>query len=77
MYKNNICFINDCDREALWLDRIIGESNIAILEDLSIVPQEHLQLCEEIQDASSRFENTLLKSYSEKNKILNNSKGIK
>jgi predicted ABC-type ATPase len=75
MYKNNICFINDCDREVLWLDEIIDKSKIAILQDMSVVPQGHLQLCEDIQNTSNTFENTLLKSYNEKNKILNNSNG--
>jgi predicted ABC-type ATPase len=74
MYKNNICFVNDCDRESEWLSNVIDESQITVLEDLSIVPIEHLQLCENIQNASNTFVSTLSRTYDEKNKILNESK---
>lgn len=72
MYKNNICFINDThDRELSWLSNVLNEETKILNEDeLSIVPKEHLQLCEDIQNSSNTFENTLLKTYNEKNKIL-------
>lgn len=73
MYRNNICFINNCDREALWLHEVIDEAKVSTLEDMSLVPHEHLELCENIQNASSTFVDTLSQSYTEKNQILNNS----
>ncbi len=72
MYRNNICFINEVhDRELNWLENVINQETKILNEDeLAIVPKEHLQLCEDIQNSSNTFENTLLKTYNEKNKIL-------
>lgn len=72
MYRNNICFINDShDRELLWIDMVL-DSDLKILNsnELKIVLKEHLQLCEDIQNSSNTFENTLMKSYHEKNRVL-------
>ncbi len=72
LYKNNICFIpNNHNREATWLEDIL-EDNIKILQgdELKIVPQAHLQLCENIQNSSHTFRTTLEKTYVEKNKVL-------
>jgi len=77
MYKNNICFISNSDREAEWINEIFNDSQLTILKDLNSVPEEHLKLCENIQNASDTFKSTLSKSYDEKNKILNESKDKK
>ena len=72
MYKNNICYITDNhNREATWLENIL-EDSIKVLQgdELKIVPKEHLQLCENIQNSSHTFGNTLEKTYTEKNKVL-------
>ena len=72
MYKHSICYIKDNhDREASWLENIL-EDNIKVLigDELKSVPQEHLQLCENIQSNSNTFINTLKKTYIEKNKVL-------
>ena len=72
MYKNNICYIkNDHNREATWLENILEDGTKILLGDeLKIVPQEHLLLCENIQNSSHTFRTTLEKTYLEKNKVL-------
>ena len=39
-------------------------------KNIFYVPKEHLQLCENIQNSSHTFGNTLEKTYTEKNKVL-------
>ncbi|MEA1913990.1 MAG: zeta toxin family protein [Campylobacterota bacterium] len=73
MYRNNICFINDAHhRDLLWLNDIIDleRTHVFNKDELKIVPKEHLQLCENIQNTSDSFVKILDKTYQEKNQIL-------
>jgi predicted ABC-type ATPase len=68
LYKNQICFINENDREINWVDDILKE-NLPII-DKNFVPKSHLELCYDIIDNSNNFYQTLKKDYYQKNQIL-------
>lgn len=66
IFKGNVCFDNLNDLEINWIDELTND----LVFDNSNIQENHLELCNNIINSMSSYKHILAKTYSEKNKIL-------
>lgn len=66
IFKGNVCFDNLNDLQINWIDELTND----LIFDNSNIQESHLQLCNNIINSMGKYKDTLVKTYSEKNKIL-------